>query len=141
MCMSSSAVAALALLALFGSSSSSADGSNTAALGAAVPVLERYFDALKAGDVRELGVVLGGDLLARQRPLLENPIYPNELIAAFGNADFRVVDWSWKRSKAISVDVAVLLDQDESVKWRLTMTYDGLAKTGIHIVDLKNITE
>ena len=137
------AVGVLALLALCGSISSAADGSSGAGLGDATPVLERYFEALKTGDVGALGAVLGGDLLAQRRPLLENPIYPGELVAAFGNAKFEVVEWSWKRSKAVSVDVAVLLDENESIKWRLTMQRDSdsLAKAGMLIIATKTIAE
>jgi hypothetical protein len=133
------AVGMLALLMLSGSALSAAEGSNGAGLGDAGPVLERYFEALKTGDVSALGAVLGGDLLAQRRPLLENPIYPGELVAAFGNAKFKVVDWSWKRSKAISVDVAVLLDANETVKWRLTMQPDATSESGLLIVDLTTI--
>jgi hypothetical protein len=134
------AVAMIALLALSGSVSA-ADQSSGAGMGDAAPVLQRYFEALKTGDVGTLGAVLGGDLLARRQPLLDNPIYPGELIAAFGNAQFKVVNWSWKRSKAISVDVAVLLDQNESIKWRLTMERDSLAKAGMLITDTTTIAE
>jgi hypothetical protein len=136
------AVGMLALLALSGTvSSSAADGSAGAGLGDAAPVLERYFEALKSGDVGALSAVLGGDLLARRRPLLDNPIYPGELVAAYGNAQFKVMNWSWKRSKAISVDVAVLLDQNESIKWRLTVERDSLAKAGMLIIDTTTIAE
>lgn len=129
---------ALVVLVLCGSIASATD---TAGLGDAGPVLERYFQALKTGDVGTLESVLGGDLLARRRPLLENPTYPSELIAAYGNAQFGVVGWTWRQSKTMRVDVAVVLDANESVKWRLTMQRDNLTKAGLLIVDTTTLTK
>src|SRR5262245_4719472 len=80
-----------------------AAGSKASDLGEAGPVLDAYFVAMKTGDVTTLGALLGGDLLASRQALLENPLYPDQLIEDFGHADFEVVDWSWHGSKAISV--------------------------------------
>jgi hypothetical protein len=113
-----------------------AAGSKASGLGEAGPVLDAYFVALKTGDVAALGELLGGDLLASRRALLTNPLYPDQLIKDFGDAEFEVIDWSRHRTEAISVDVVVVLDANETVKWRLTMQPDLTAQSGWLIVDL-----
>jgi hypothetical protein len=84
---------------------------------------------------------LGGDLLASRRALLENPLYPDPLIKDFGDAEFEVIDWSRSPSKAISVDVSVMLGTNETVKWRLTMQRDVASQSGLLIVDLTTMPQ
>ena len=85
--------------------------------------------------------MLGGELLAKRRPLLDNPYYPQDLTETFGNADFQVVGWSWHQSKRLTVDVRIVFDANESVKWRLVLQRDSALKAGLLIVDTTTITD
>lgn len=76
-------------------------------------VLMRYFSALSAGETTTLRSLMGGPLLAKRIPLLENPTYPGHLVKTYGNAQFSI-DHMEVLDADIIADVSIVFDSSNT---------------------------
>lgn len=82
-------------------------------------VVDRYFDALRSGDVYDLSNLLGGRLKVKRQALLDNPDYGSYLAAENGDWAFRVVDEREADGGLIEVDYVMTLGDSERIRKRL----------------------
>lgn len=86
--------------------------------------IARYFTALAQGDVTALKSLLGGGLLRKRLPLLDNPDYPVRLMRHYEGATYEVTRVVRESDRTLSVDLLVRLPSAEFVKKRLHLQRD-----------------
>jgi hypothetical protein len=105
---------------------------NTGAAGAQTGVrgtVERYMNALFAGNIDTLNQCLGKDFRQRHRNTFKDPTYSNYLINRYNGATFRIIRNQDRKDGKKIADVAITF-KDSS-----TMTIRLLLNEGNQIID------
>lgn len=104
----------------------------------AATILDSYFNALKAGDVNQIGKLIDGKLRSENARLLSNPDYSFQLITTYRDAEFVIVDYEGLNSAGVVATVDIWLNKLEHLRKRFTMARPSDAR-GLLIVDTEEV--
>ena len=88
----------------------------------AMAVLQSFLDAHIDGRPVIIKQLLGGELLEKRSPLLDNPDYAVFLSEAYAGARYEMVDWRTISKDSIQIDVRFDSSDQESKRTRYILT-------------------
>jgi hypothetical protein len=88
---------------------------------AAEAVAKTYFQALSQGDVQTLESVIMDPLLAKRKPLFENPDYPADLTTTYASASFTINKISTIDPSTIAIDISISFGPNDFIDRKLLL--------------------
>jgi hypothetical protein len=96
----------------------------------AMAILQTFLDAQVDGRPEVIKQLLGGELLEKRSPLLENPAYAAFMREAYAGARYEMVDWQNVSMNSIQIDVRFDSSDQDAKRIRYILTRNPSASDG-----------
>ncbi|MEM7100826.1 MAG: hypothetical protein AAF541_21365 [Pseudomonadota bacterium] len=97
-------------------------------------MISQYYQALQAGDVRQLSNLVAGDYARKNNALYQNPAYPDHLINHYANLSYSVSKCETVAGQRVRLVVEESLTDGES--YPMVFTLEQSPDSQLQIIDV-----